>query len=78
MVKVRATDRFVKDNVADGEINRIRLYGEEWEVNESRAKLLVSKGYCVYVEEPKTVEVELPEKETEVQEPKKRGRKKKS
>ena len=78
MVRVRATDKFIRTNTKDGEVNKFRYYGEEWEVNEARAEMLVSKGFCVYVEEPRTVEVELPEKETEAQEPKKRGRKKKS
>lgn len=79
MVRVRATDKFIRTNTKDGEVNKFRYYGEEWEVNEARAEMLVSKGFCVYVkDEPhEVVEVEPLPKE-EAKETKKRGRKKKS
>lgn len=74
MVKVRATDKFVKERVADATTGKVRLQGEEWEVNEDRANLLIGRGFCVRVEEPHAVE-ELAEVKAE---PKKRGRKKKA
>lgn len=68
-MKVKAKQEF--GLIIDATIGRTRNLGEEWEVSEERAKVLLEHNLVTVVEEPhveETVEVK----------PKKRGRPKKS
>lgn len=71
MVKVRALKKF--EHTLDATTGNFRYENEEWEVDETRAKLLFDNGYVVIVgnAEPDHELVEL-------EKPKKRGRKKKN
>lgn len=69
--KVKATDKFRKDNVKDKDVNRIREEGEIWIVDEERKDLLVEKGFAVIVEETKEIK-----KDTKEEKPKKKTTKK--
>lgn len=50
-MRVKARDSF--QFVIDATIGRKRLPGEEWEVSEERAQLLLSRGLVRVVEEKK-------------------------
>ena len=73
MVKVRATAKF--ETTLDATTGKFRHLGEEWEVDEARAKLLLDNGYVTIVEEEKPEEPK--DYIEELEKPKKRGRKKK-
>lgn len=68
-MKVKAKQEF--ELIIDATIGRTRNLGEEWEVSEERAKVLLEHNLVTVVEEPHTEEI------AEVK-PKKRGRPKKA
>lgn len=68
-MKVKAKQEF--ELIIDATIGRTRKLGEEWEVSEERAKVLLEHNLVNVVEEPHAEEV------AEVK-PKKRGRPKKA
>ena len=49
--KVRATERYIKEEMKDNELGRIPKPGEEWEVDIERYKFLKSNCYVEFVEE---------------------------
>lgn len=59
-MKVRANKNF--ESIIDATIGRVRKAGEEWEVNEQRAKLLLDHKLVSIVEEPKEQVEVKPEK----------------
>lgn len=66
-MKVRATKEFEK--IQDKTVGRIRIAGEEFEVDEARAELLKSHNLIeIIIEEPK--------EEPKVEKPKRKTRKK--
>ena len=67
-MKVKAKQEF--GLIIDATIGRTRNLGEEWEVSEERAKVLLEHNLVTVVEEPHTEVAEV--------KPKKRGRPKKS
>lgn len=73
-MKVRAKQEF--GLIIDATIGRTRNLGEEWEVTEERAKVLLNAGLVTVVEEPEVIKA-APEEIEEVK-PKKRGRPKKA
>lgn len=73
-MKVRAKQEF--ELMIDATIGRTRKLGEEWEVSEERAKVLLEHNLVTVVEEPE-IRVAAPEEIEEVK-PKKRGRPKKA
>lgn len=72
-MKVKAKQEF--GLIIDATIGRTRNLGEEWEVTEERAKVLLNAG-LVTVVEPE-IRVAAPEEIEEIK-PKKRGRPKKA
>lgn len=74
IMKVKAKQEF--GLIIDATIGRTRNLGEEWEVTEERAKVLLNAGLVTVVEEPE-IRVAAPEEIEEIK-PKKRGRPKKS
>ena len=76
MVRVKAKQEF--GLVIDATIGRTRNLGEEWEVSEERANVLLNARLVTVVpEEPKVVEA-TPDEIEVVEKPKKRARKKKA
>lgn len=73
-MKVKAKQEF--GLIIDATIGRTRNLGEEWEVTEERAKVLLNAGLVTVVEEPHVLKA-APEEIVEVK-PKKRGRPKKA
>ena len=73
-MKVKAKQEF--GLIIDATIGRTRNLGEEWEVSEERAKVLLEHNLVTVVEEPQVIKA-APEETVEVK-PKKRGRPKKS
>lgn len=64
-MKLKATDKFIKEDKFDKEVQRHRYKNEEFETNEERAKLLIENGYAISLEE-KTEKAEEPiEEKTE-------------
>ena len=73
-MKVKAKQEF--GLIIDATIGRTRNLGEEWEVTEERAKVLLNAGLVTVVEEPE-IRMAAPEEIEEIK-PKKRGRPKKA
>lgn len=72
--EIEATDKYVRDNVYDGELSSIKCIefyppkGFKWVVSAERKDVLVSKGFAKVVreikEQPVEVAIEKPKKET--------------
>lgn len=76
MVKVKAKAKF--ERTLDATTGKFRKEGEEWEVDEARAKLLFDNGYVTIIDEQPVAAAEPKDYVVELEKPKKRGRKKKS
>ena len=46
---VRALDTYKKNNITDGELNRIPEAGEEWEVEKDRLDILLGNNHNKFV-----------------------------